>query len=127
VPRAEADAGPTGQAQHLHLLVEGQSSLDLFLYALMGLGLCRSAPWVKKFSFDLIPDWYHSSGPFQIGHSLAVGPDLCFAPVYCFVQPDCRAQDCPPQYYRGTIVSLWRKSQFTPTILASRGPPSLTY
>jgi hypothetical protein len=126
VPRDQADAGQAGQAPRPQLLVEDQSSLGLFLYALMGLGLWRSASCVKKFSCDLIPDWYHNSGPFQVGHSHAVGPDLCLVPMYCFVQPVCQAQDCQPQYCRGTIGSLIRKSQFTPTTLASRGPPNIS-
>lgn len=106
------------------ILSDGQNSFSLCLYALLGLGLCRSAPWVKKLHFGAIPEWYHDGGPSQIGHSLAISPDcLCSAPVYCFVQPEDVAEDLSPQYDRGVISPLLRESLFTPTVLASRAPP----
>ena len=124
LPTAGADVALPGATQKpLHLLTDDRSSLDLCLYALMGLGLCRSAPWMRKLSIGHIPPWYHAGGPCQIGHSHAVGPDCLCAAATCFVQPDCRTEDSPPQYRLGVIVSLWRKSQFTPTAFASRGPP----
>ena len=102
-----------------------QNSLDLCLFALLGLGLCKSAPYVRKFSFGAIPDWYHTGGPFQVGHSHAISPDcLCQAPVYCFIQPDRPAANPASQYRQEAIVCLWRTSQFTPAVLASRAPPS---
>ena len=121
LPKANAHAG---QTQALQVFAKEPRSVDLCLYALMGLGLCRSAPFVKKLHVGCIPDWYHYGGPFQIGHSLAISPDcLCSAPVYCFVQPDCSAEDIPPKYYKGTIAPLLRKSLFTPNLLNPRGPP----
>jgi hypothetical protein len=106
-----------------------QDSLGLCLFALLGLGLCKSAPYVKKFSFGTIPEWYHTGGPFQVGHSHAISPDCLYqAPVYCFIQPDSRAanDDALPHDRRGIVMSLWRKSQFTPDVIASRGPPSIS-
>jgi hypothetical protein len=127
LPEASADVTQTCETQPLQVLAGGPGSLNLCLYALLGLGLCRSAPLVKKLHLGCIPDWYHSDGPFQIGHSFAISPDcLCSAPVYCFIQPDGTVEDCLPQYYRGTIASLARKSQFAPTGLASRGPPCMS-
>ena len=122
--KTNADAGQASETRPLQVLGDDQSSLSLCLYALMGFGLCRSAPWVKKLSIGCIPDWYHHGGPCQIGHSYAISPDcLCDAPVCCFVQPDCGADDHIPQYLFATVISLWRRSQFTPAVLASRGPP----
>lgn len=118
----------TCATQPAQILADRQNSLSLCLYALLGLGLCRSAPFVKKLHFGCIPDWYHSGAPFQIGHSFAISPEcLSPAPIYCFIQPDSTAgtQDLLPQYRWGTVVSLWRQSQFTPTVLASRGPPAI--
>jgi len=127
LPQPNAEAGQTSETKPAQILTDRQNSLSLCLYTLLGLGLCRSAPLVKKLHFDCIPDWYHTGGPFQIRHSLAMSPDcLCSAPVYCFIQPDGTAEDCLPQYYRGTIASLLRKSRFIPTALASRGPPCLS-
>ncbi len=127
LPEKNSDAEQANQSQHPQALTDGTSSLSLCLSALMGLGLCGSIHWVKKLSFGFIPEWYHDGGPFQIGHSHAVSPNiLCLVPVYCFVQPVCTAEDSLPQYRIRTIVSLWRKSQFTPAVLRSRSPPDMS-
>lgn len=127
LPDAQSNSGPSTGTQMGPVLADDQGSFGLCLYALLGLGLCRSAPWVKRLHFGVIPDWYHHGGPFQIGHSYAVGPDcLCSAAVVCFIQPDRTARDYLPQYYWGTIASLLRKSLFTPNVLASRGPPTMS-
>lgn len=124
----DAAAGQVGDPQPALVLLDRQDSLSLCLYAMFTLGLCRSAPWVKKLSFGVVPGWYHDGGPFQIGHSHAADPDcLISAPVYCFLQPAPYAAENPtPQHRQRTIVSLWRTSQFTPSVLASRGPPSMS-
>ena len=94
----------------------------------MGLGLCRSAPWVKRLHFGHIPDWYHHGGPFQVGGNLAVQPNCLVDAAICFLQPD-----LPPRenltlcHARGTVTSLWRQSQFVPAVDAPRGPPSHTH
>lgn len=116
---------PAGDEPPVVVLTDGHDSMTLCLYALMGLGLCKSAPWVRKFSFGVVPQWYHDGGPQQIGHSLAVSPDCyCPAPV-CFVQPEPLSDhDLTPQYAWGTVMSLWRHSQATPATLAGRAPPA---
>ena len=127
LPSAGSDAGQVCGTQPVQILTDGQNSFSLCLYALLSLGLCKSAPLVKKVSLGYIPQWYHDGGPAQVGHSLAISPDcLCSAPVYCFIQPDCTAEDHIPQYHFATVISLWRKSQFTPAALASRAPPSMS-
>ena len=123
---AGSDLGQRSHTRPPQILTDGQSSLSLCLSALIGLGLCSSAHCLKKLHFGFIPEWYHSGGPSQIGHSLAVNPDsICPVPAYCFVQPTHAAEDLIPQYRSGTIVSHWRKSQFTPDVIASRGPPTI--
>ncbi len=102
----------------------GNSSVSLCLAALLSLGLCRSIPVAKKLSFGFPPQWYHNDGPFQIGHSIAVDLESVYSvPVCCFVQPVTNTTDCALQRDFGTVVSLWRTSQFTPDLLAARGPP----
>ena len=101
-------------------------SLNMCLYALVGLGLCSSVHWVKKTHLSFIPEWYHDGGPGQIGHSFAVSPDtLCPVPVYCFIQPESIIANflIYNKYRLGTIESLWRNSQFTSDSLSSRAPP----
>ncbi len=121
----DADTEQAGDIQAIPITADGQDSLSLCLYALLGLGLGRSAPFVKKLHIGCIPDWYHSGGPFQIGHSQVMEPDcLCHAPVYCFIQPDNAAGSPLPRYRCEAIVCLWRTSQYTPAVLASRAPPS---
>jgi hypothetical protein len=122
----QPDAG-TGQAREKEspqILMDKQNSVSLCLYALLGLGLFRSAPWVKRLHFGCLPDWYHSSGPYQIAHSYAIAPDcLCSRLADWFVQPGVVARDLLPRYYRETLASLPRKSQYALNALASRGPP----
>lgn len=123
LPKGTVEASQTSETQPSLILTDGQGSLSLCLYALISLGLCRSAPWVKRFSFGVIPEWYHNGGPSQIGHSLAISPNCLCTAVVCFIQPDRIADDPIPQYRQRTVTSLWRESQFAPTLLASRGPP----
>lgn len=112
---------------HAQIITDGQSSLSLCLSALIGLGLCSSAHCLKKLHFGFIPEWYHSGGPFQIGHSIVVNPDsICPAPAYCFVQPVLTAENPMPISRLRNIVSLWRESQYTPEVLFSRGPPNMS-
>ena len=119
-----ADVEQTPEMQNIRSFTDGPGSFALCLYALIGLGLCRSAPWIKKLSFEFTPEWYHDGGPFQIGHSHAITPETLYPmPVSCFVQPACMVESHIPLYSQTTIVSLWRKSQFTSSVIASRGPP----
>ncbi len=102
----------------------GQSSLSLCLSALVSLGLYTSIHSLKKLSFGITPEWYHHDGPVQIGHSIAVYPDsVCPNPVCCFVQPVQTVTDIAHQDHFGAVVSLWRPLQYTPDLLAARGPP----
>jgi hypothetical protein len=118
------DAEPAGVAQPVYVLTEGRTNFHLCLCALLSLGLCRAAPWAKRLSLGVVPDWYHHGGPFQIGHSLAVSPDCLCPTLVCFVQPDSVAENPIPRYHFATVVSRWRNSQFTPAVVAPRGPPS---
>jgi hypothetical protein len=126
VPLPNPEVGQPNETMPALVLTDRQNSLTLCLYALLGLGLCRSAPLVKKLHFGCITDWYHSGGPSQIGHSFAISSDcLPAAPIFCFLQPDYRPEEVAPQYSRGTIAALLREAQFQLTALASRGPPCL--
>jgi hypothetical protein len=124
LPKADSDLEQPAELQNLQSFTDGPGSLNLCLSALIGLGLCSSAHFVKKISFSFVPEWYHNGGPFQIGHSHAVNPEsLCSSSVYCFIQPVNTVEDSFTQYRLRTVVSLWRESQFTPAVIASRGPP----
>ena len=102
-------------------------SLQMCLYALLGLGLCKVAPCLNKLSCSAVPEWYHDGGPWQIGHSLAVSPEtLNPISVCCFVQPDDTIKLPLANHQYGAMQPLLRKSLFTPCVLSSRGPPCMS-
>jgi len=120
----DAQIGQTSEIEQPHRLTDGHNSLEFCLSALISLGLCCSVHWMKRHSLSFVPEWYHEGGPFQIGHSFAVTPETLYpTPAYCFIQPFCTADNHLPRYCLKTVISIWRKSQFTPAVIASRGPP----
>jgi hypothetical protein len=122
-----ADISHTPDIQPSITLSEGPSSLNLCLSALLSLGLCNSFHWIRKIHLGSIPEWYHNGGPLQIGHSHALCPiTLCPIPVNCFIQPVRPVGYSLPQYCLKATIPLWRESQFTPTVLASRPPPFMS-
>ena len=126
LPEVHAQVGQTSDLQHLQTLTDGTNSLKYCLSALISLGLCCSGQWVKRLSLGFVPEWYHEGGPIQIGRSHALMPGtLRPAQACCFIQPYCTEDNHLPQYFLKTVISLWRKSQFTPDGLASRGPPEM--
>jgi hypothetical protein len=120
----EAEKG--GVTPSFRPLVDRSNSVDLCLYALVGLGVFRSGHWVKRSSWGVIPDWYHSGAPQQIGHSRVVGPDAHCLATACFVQPDCAVDNSPLCDGLVVMVSLGHLSQCTLRALVSRGPPAFT-
>ena len=128
LPQVSVDyVGQTSQAPYAMELTGRPDSSSLCLYALMSLGLCSAPHWVRRLSLGFTQEWYHEGGPFQIGHSHAVTPEsLCSLQVCFLAPPDDPAEHLTPQHRFRTILSLWRKSQFTPTVLAPRGPPNMS-
>lgn len=111
-------------AQPLGILPHDRGSVDLCLYALLGLGLCRSGQLARRSTLGFIPGWYHAGGPYQIGHSHAVGPEtLCPIPLYCFIQPDAEVDDVLSSSRLGAFASLPEPAQYVPAGIISRGPP----
>ncbi len=118
------DVGQTSQTPYAMELTGRPDSSSLCLYALMSLGLCAAPHWVRRLSSGFTPEWYHDGGPFQIGHSHAATPEsICSLQVCFLVPPDDPAEDSLPRYHQRTILALWWKSQFSPSVIASRGPP----
>lgn len=110
--------------QRIYILMDTQGSLGLCLYALLGLGLCKASPWVKKLSVGVVPGWYHDGGPFQVRHSFAISPDCVHpAPAHCLVPLIDKPSNITAQYRQESIVASWRKSQFMPAVLDCRAPP----
>ncbi len=112
------------QPMHSFVLTGGPGSCVLCLYALMGLGFYNAPHVIKKVSLGHMLEWSHDSDPGQIGHRMAVSPEaLGLVQVCCLSQPEVSTNRLVPQCRHGIVISLWRKSQFTPVVLASRGPP----
>ncbi len=124
-PLLDAASAEAAEPASVQVLADRSNSLDLCLYALVGLGVLRSGHWIRKPSLGFIPEWYHAGGPYQVGHSHATGPDACCRAAICLVQPACRPQGLLAPYRRATLAPLLRKSQSTPAVLAPRGPPAL--
>lgn len=124
---AEANAGPAVETRPLQPRKASPGALSLCLYALIGLGLCRSGHWFKRPTFGFLPDWHHHRNPCQIWHSHAAGPKyLNSATAHGLIQPGCTATEGMPPYCRGAVLSLLRNTQFTPSVVpGSRGPPSM--
>jgi hypothetical protein len=122
-----AAVGQDSEVQNLRSLSEGRNSLQFCLSALVSLGLCCCAQWVKKLSLGFVPDWYHEGGPLQIGHSHALQPGTLY-PVLscCFIQPAGMEYNPLAQYHLRIVIPFWRKSQFTAVVLAARGPPEMS-
>ncbi len=110
--------------KNIHVLSDSHSSLTMCMSALVGLGFYCSVHRMRKFSITAVPEWYHSGGPIQIGHSLAINPEnICPTPVCIFEQPVVVTEKPMPDFRRMVVASLWRESQFTSEVLTSRGPP----
>lgn len=86
---------PVGEPSHLYVLADRRDSASLCLCALLGLGLCKAAPCVKRFSWGAFPSWYYEGGPYQIGHSLVISPECDDLAPVCFTEPPCRGRDFP--------------------------------
>lgn len=112
-----------GEVRPVCVLSDRQDNLGLCLYALFGLGLCKSVPWARKLPLGVIPGWYHDGGRFQIGPGLAVSPDCVNRALVFFVQPGHIVGNPMSQSCQATIILRWRMSQFNPVVLSPRGPP----
>ncbi len=124
LPELNVETGQGSVAQSPQIVTDKQNSVSLCLYALLGLGLCRSAPLVKRLHFGGIPDWYHGSGPCQIGHSFAVAPDCRWSVTLpCFAPPGHAPKDISAWRCAGTLISFLKGPQIPVWELGSRGPP----
>ena len=119
-----ARASGTPETPPVRILTDRQNSLELCLYGLIGLGICRSGHWVKRSSLGFVPQWCCGSGPYSIGEGLDVSIDSpCTTAMCSLVQPNCAVQQRLPPHRSRAVVCLWRRSQFTSDVVSPRGPP----
>ncbi len=128
LPRIQVGATGVPDPRSPAILVDRQDSLSLCLYALLGFGVCRSAPWVRKLSLGGIPAWHRDGDPLWVGHRFAGSPDWfgSASVLACCFQAGSGDFDLPPQYHWDTITCHWRIHQFSPSVVAPRGPPCVT-
>lgn len=106
-----------------HVLADERGSLTFCLYGLLGLGFLKSVPCGRRLPSWAITACCHNGRFLEIGPYLAASSDdLCIGSV-CAAPPHGGAKPLPAFYRLGVIASLWRRSQFIPTIRIPRGPP----
>lgn len=121
--RAGVEQG--GARQPACVLTDKTDSRDLFLYALLSLGLCKAAPWVKRLSLGTVPGWYREDGAYQVGRGLSISPEGAhFSWALHSIQPVDGTRSVALRCHQQSIVASWRKSQFVPAVVASRAPPA---
>jgi len=106
------------------VLPADMSSLTMFLTGIGSLGawqFVRSARGGKfHFGHCQMPEWYHTGGPLQVGHAVAINPHLQ-PQALCVLETPISG---PALAHRlAKDVPLRCEPQFSPTLTAPRGPP----
>jgi len=104
-----------GHTRPAEILTDQQNSLQLCLYSLIGLALCKSSYWVKRPSLNFAPEWSCCGCP----HAGVARGGLCMVAIGTPEHSAGARELLAPRYRRKTSVSLWRTSQFTPDVMAS--------
>ena len=98
-------------------------SFDLCVYGLMGLGVYESLSWTRRRA-RTAPSFCRNGWFLQSRPCLAVSLRLLWPePVVHSVRPNDMHDDVVAQRDQEATVALWRKTQFSPTADAPRGPP----
>lgn len=96
-PLARTDlAASSDGPQDVCLLPPGPDSTTLFLSALASLGVWHLGRSAKKINLAHLPDWYHTGGPIQIGHTFVLDLEFNALPPCSLDQP----QGVRPLHYR---------------------------
>jgi len=111
------------QFPHVHVLPADQSSAMLFFSALCGVGVWRLGRSARGLRLASVPDWYHASGPSQVGHVTAISPDFA-APAVISICDLPAAQSVQFLLTRAAPPGL--RPQCELTLAAPRGPPLLS-
>jgi len=102
------------------------SSITMFLTGFASLGAWQFVRSARngRFHFGHMPEWYHSGGPTQVGHVVAL--DLQNqTPIFC--RFDRSGGNPTLAYSLRRVIHMRRKSQFMLTPAAPRGPPLRTW
>lgn len=103
-------------------------SAVLCLSALAGLGVWHLGRSARKLHFGAVPEWYHSSGPAQVGHTTPLDPEFSLAalPLCRFESPD-TDEPPPPSWLRLVEPIGQQYCQYSLSVTAPRGPPLVSF
>ena len=124
-PFVDAQAGVehADASQPVCILADKQDSLGLSLCALLFVGLCKAAPYLKALSAVALPACWYDGSRSEIGHRLNLSPGDLHPACGCFLPPGWQTEGSLPQYRQEAVAASWRDSQFTSTTRSGRGPP----
>lgn len=113
------DAVPSNQ--HVLQLPPAPSSVALFFSAMASIGAWQLVRCSKDLHFAAMPDWYHTGGPVQVGHTTALDLDFHNLPLCRFDEPGGERPLCYD--VRRSVVVRLKSLQFL-SIADPRGPPT---
>ena len=100
-------------------------SASLFLSAMLSLGAWQLVRSARQFDFGVFPEWYHSGGPFQVGHAVAFDLDFHALPL-CFIASNAEQSGTPILRYRvGREERAPRERRSYLRASAPRAPPAV--
>jgi hypothetical protein len=123
LPHIESSGHESAAKTHQSVgrLPEEPGSLSLFLSALGSLGAWQLTRSVKKIHFGDVPEWVHTGGPRQIGHTVALNSESTGRAPLCGIQQF--AGGDPARRVIRLEISAYCQSQWYFTTAAPRGPP----
>ena len=123
-PPASVPAGSASLSEHAEIrdLPPLPGSASLFLSAMLSIGGWHVLRSARHIHLGALPEWYHTDGPDQIGHTASFDLNFSALPLCCFEQPVGER----PSLFRVRRDQRPRcdaRSFVTPA--APRGPPAL--
>lgn len=88
-PGSGAGGAVAGLSSHQSVvrLPDAPSSTALFLSAMVSFGAWHLVRSGRDVHFGAMPEWYHTGGPFQVGHVTAFDLDFSSLPLCLFDRP----------------------------------------
>lgn len=126
VPSAVPAVGSAPCTGEVLTLPPGPDSATLLLWAFGGFGVWHLGRSARKLHLGMLPEWYHTGGPAQVGHATPL--DLEFSrlalPACRFELPSGQADERPAPEWRLRLERIRQRDlkHFFPSA-DPRGPP----